>query len=186
MRVRLCRVFLLLLAVLILLPARALAVDAAAAVVIEQGTGRVLYAQNAEERLPMASTTKIMTALLAIEEGRLDEVVTIDPSCVGIEGSSVYLEAGERLTVEELLYALLLRSGNDAAEALALHIGGTREKFIERMNERAEELGLVNTHFMNPHGLPEEGHYTSALDLASQRRPTSSPSFGRSCPRNTR
>lgn len=161
---------LLLAACLLVLPARALAVDAAAAVVIEQGSGRVLFAQNETERLPMASTTKIMTALVTLENSCLSDRLTIDPSCVGIEGSSAYLEAGEEQTVENLLYALMLRSGNDAAEALALHVGGTREGFIELMNRRAESLGLMDTRFQNPHGLPAEGHYTTALDLAKITR----------------
>ena len=137
-----------------------------AAALIEQSTGRVLFAENGEEELPMASTTKIMTALLAVESGRLQEEVEIDARMVGVEGSSIYLEAGEKLTVEELVYGLMLRSGNDAAVALALTLGGSTEDFAAQMNARAAELGLRHTHFVNPHGLPAEGHYTSALDLA--------------------
>lgn len=138
-----------------------------AAALVEQSTGRVLFSENGDEELPMASTTKIMTALCAIESGRLDETVEIDSRMVGVEGSSIYLEAGERLTVEELTYGLLLRSGNDAAEAIALTLGGSLEGFAQIMNDRAAALGLAHTHFVNPHGLPAEGHYTSALDLAA-------------------
>ena len=156
---------------LLLCPARARAQEAPqgswrAAALVEQSTGRVLYAENGDEELPMASTTKIMTALCAVESGRLGETVEIDRRMVGIEGSSIYLEAGERLTVEELTYGLMLRSGNDAAVALAIALGGSVEGFAAQMNERAAQLGLAHTHFTNPHGLPAEGHYTSALDLA--------------------
>lgn len=144
--------------------------SAQAAALIEQSTGRVLFAYNGEEELPMASTTKIMTALCAIENGDLDDVVTIDSRMVGIEGSSIYLEKGEELTVEELLYGLMLRSGNDAAVALALHVSGSVEDFAALMNDKAAQLGLEHTHFVNPHGLPAQGHYTSALDLAAITR----------------
>ncbi len=155
---------------LLCFPQPVLAANAKAAVVIEQSSGRVLFAQNENEPLPMASTTKIMTALVAIEQGNLADVVAIDPSCVGIEGSSAYLEAGEKLTLEDLLYALMLVSGNDAAEAIALHVGGNRQNFIVQMNETAKGLNLTQTHFENPHGLPAEGHQTTALELAQITR----------------
>lgn len=145
-------------------PARA--ASAQAAIVVEQSTGRVLWEHNADQRLPMASTTKIMTALCVLENADLPEIVTIDESMSGIEGSSMYLEAGEELSVEQLLYGLMLRSGNDAAVALAKHVGGSVEDFVRLMNEKAAQLGLENTHFVNPHGLPAEGHYTTARELA--------------------
>ena len=140
--------------------------SAQAAIVMEQSTGRVLYAANADAVLPMASTTKIMTALCVLENAALTDTVTIDARMAGVEGSSMYLEAGETLTVEQLLYGLMLRSGNDAAVALALHVSGSVEDFVELMNQKAEELGLSHTHFANPHGLPAAEHYTTARELA--------------------
>ena len=162
-------------AVLALIPVRALGggtaaaaieVTAKAAVVIEAETGRVLYEKNADEVLPMASTTKIMTALVVLENAELDDMVEIDERMAGIEGSSMNLDAGEELTVEQLLYGLMLRSGNDAAVALAIHTAGSVEGFAEKMNARAAEMRLVHTHFVNPHGLPAEGHETTARELA--------------------
>ena len=134
--------------------------------VIRTDTLEVLLSDNADARLPMASTTKIMSALIALENCKTDETVVIDKRSVGIEGSSVYLREGEKLTVEDLLYCLMLRSGNDAATALALHVAGSVEDFAEMMNIRAESMGLVNTHFVNPHGLHDDNHFTSARDLA--------------------
>lgn len=127
---------------------------------------RFIYSNNSDQRLPMASTTKIMTALIALEECEGDEVIVIDDESVGIEGSSAYLRAGDELTMEELTYALLLQSANDAAVAIARHIGGSTEAFAEIMNERAKALGLSDTHFENPHGLDSSEHYTTAHDLA--------------------
>ena len=141
-------------------------ISAQAAIVMEQSTGRVLYAANADAVLPMASTTKIMTALCVLENAALTDTVTIDARMAGIEGSSMYLEVGETLTVEQLLYGLMLRSGNDAAVALALHVSGSVEDFAALMNQKAEELGLSHTHFANPHGLPAAEHYTTARELA--------------------
>lgn len=155
---------------LLLCPARVKAGTegtARAAVVMEQSTERVLYAANADEQLPMASTTKIMTALCVLENAALTDTVTIDARMSGIEGSSMYLEVGETLTVEQLLYGLMLRSGNDAAVALALHVSGSVENFAALMNQKAEELGLAHTHFVNPHGLPAKDHYTTARELAA-------------------
>lgn len=140
---------------------------AKAMVVIEASTGRVLEEKNKNDRLAMASTTKIMTALVTCKNTEnFDEVVTIHDNAVGIEGTSMYLRKGEKLTVKELLFGLMLPSGNDAAMALAYHIGGSEEKFVKMMNAQASELGLENTHFTNPHGLDADGHYTSAFDLA--------------------
>lgn len=141
-------------------------VSAKSAVLIEAESGRVLYQHNAFLRLPMASTTKIMTAIVAIESGDTKRTVTVSPDAVGIEGSSVYLYPGEQLTMEELLYALLLESANDAATAIAIAVAGSVEGFSQKMNEKAESLGLAATHFTNPHGLDDEAHYTTAYDLA--------------------
>ena len=127
---------------------------------------KFIYSNNSDQRLPMASTTKIMTALIALEECEGDEVIVIDDESVGIEGSSAYLRAGDELTMEELTYALLLQSANDAAVAIARHIGGSIEAFADIMNERAQDLGLSDTHFENPHGLDSSEHYTTAHDLA--------------------
>lgn len=134
-------------------------VTARAAVAMEAETGRVLYEKNADEVLPMASTTKVMTALVVLENAELDDRVEID-------GSSMNLDAGEELTVEQLLYGLMLRSGNDAAVALAIHVAGSVEGFAEKMNAKAAEMGLMHTHFCNPHGLPAQGHETTARELA--------------------
>ncbi len=140
--------------------------SARAATLFEPTTNTFLYSKNAEEKLSMASTTKIMTALIAIENLELDEVVTVPKECVGIEGSSVYLEEGDRLTVRDLLYSVLLQSANDAATVLAVRIGGDIFNFAELMNKKAEELSLQNTHFENPHGLDSDEHYTTARDMA--------------------
>ncbi len=133
---------------------------------LEAETGDIICEGGGNTKAPMASTTKIMTAILAIENGKLDKTVVIPPEATGIEGSSIYLKEGERLTLEELLYALMLESANDAAMAIAIEIGGSVDEFVEMMNRRAEELGLINTHFTNPHGLDNEEHYTTAGDLA--------------------
>jgi D-alanyl-D-alanine carboxypeptidase len=142
------------------------AISAAGAVIIDAASGRVLAQHNMNDQLPMASTTKIMTALVVLENASLDDVVEITPQMCGIEGSSIYLKAGEHLSVYELLCGLLLRSGNDAATALAIYTAGSQEAFVEMMNRRAQELGLENTRFQNPHGLPDPQHYTTALELA--------------------
>ncbi|MBR5285372.1 MAG: D-alanyl-D-alanine carboxypeptidase [Clostridia bacterium] len=134
--------------------------------VIDAKSGNVLFSHNAHERRGMASTTKIMTALVAIESQSPDSEFVIPKEAVGIEGSSVYLKEGERLTLRELLYCLLLESGNDAATAIAISIGGSEEEFVGLMNERAKELGLADTSFANPHGLSADNHYTTAHDLA--------------------
>lgn len=139
---------------------------ARAAVVMDVKSGRILYSKNMNEKLPMASTTKIMTALVALESGRLNETVKISRKASMVEGSSIYLKEGEMHPVGDLLYAIMLRSGNDASTAVAEHLGGTVENFVAMMNELAQEIGAYNTHFENPHGLDKEGHYTTAHDLA--------------------
>ncbi len=125
----------------------------------------LLCAKGERLRLPMASTTKIMTALVALEALPLDTVITVPREAVGIEGSSVYLCEGDRYTLEELLYALLLQSANDAAAAIALAVGGSLPRFAEKMNAKADEIGLDDTHFVTPHGLDDPQHYTTAEDL---------------------
>ncbi len=140
--------------------------SARAAVVMDVNSGRVLYSKNMEEKLAMASTTKIMTTLVAIESGRLQEKVTVSRKASYTEGSSIYLKEGEKHSVEDLLYGIMLRSGNDAAVAVAEHIGGSVEGFADMMNRKAKEIGAINTNFANPHGLDAEGHHTTAYDLA--------------------
>ena len=147
--------------------AYALDVSAKGTVLLEAESGDIVYGKNEHARLPMASTTKIMTALVVLENAELDDVVIIEPCMVGIEGSSIYLREGEHLTVEELLYALLLESANDASVALAIHVSGDIDSFADLMNEKAKELGLTSTHFTNPHGLADDNHYTTARELAT-------------------
>ena len=149
------------------IPARAeLAVSAKAAILMHADSGRVLYEKNADEHMLIASTTKIMTAIVVLEHCELDDLVEIDSRSAGIEGSSMYLKAGESYTVEDLLYGLLLVSGNDAASALALHVADSMEEFAELMNAKAAELGMTESSFKNAHGLDEEGHYSTARDMA--------------------
>ena len=139
--------------------------SASAEVAMELSTGRVLHASNADEKLPMASTTKIMTAIIVIEDCDLDEVITVPDAAVGVEGSSVYLKKDEKIDIRDLVYGLMLRSGNDCAATLAIHHSGSIEKFAEVMNERAKNIGAENTNFKNPSGLPDAEHYTTASDL---------------------
>ena len=144
----------------------ALSISAEGYILIDAESGDVLYGSNYNAKMPMASTTKIMTAVVAIENMALNTKITIPDAAVGIEGSSIYLCKGESLTLEELLYALLLSSANDAAVAIAISIGGSIERFANMMNETASRLGLKDSHFTNPHGLDDEDHYTTAKDLA--------------------
>ncbi len=145
--------------------ANAADIEAKASVLMDVETGRVLYSHNSSQKLPMASTTKIMTVILAIESGRLDEIVKISRNASIQEGSSVYLKEGEKIKLEDLLYAIMLRSGNDASVAVAEHLCGSVEKFAELMNDKARSIGANNTNFTNPHGLPDDNHYTTAYDL---------------------
>lgn len=140
--------------------------SARAAVLIERNTGMILLRHNETEPLPMASTTKVMTALMALERGNLDDVVTVGKNAYGVPGTSIYLSLGEKITLRDLLYGLMLASGNDAAVAIAEHIGGDVDTFCRMMTERAAELGCDNTVFVNPNGLPAQGHHTTAYDLA--------------------
>ncbi len=141
-------------------------VSARCAILMDAGTGTVLYEKAPDEPRQIASTTKLMTALVCLERCRMEDTVEVPPEAEGVEGSSMYLKAGEVLTVRELMYGLLLESGNDAAAALAIHASGSIGAFAKLMNEKAAALGLENTHYMNPHGLTEEGHYSTARDLA--------------------
>lgn len=140
--------------------------DAVSAVLVDADSGRVLFQQNMQEKRGMASTTKIMTALTVLEYLPTELLFEIPLEVCGVEGSSVYLQPGEVFSVEELLYCLLLESGNDAAAALAVCCCGSIQSFVEKMNLRAAELGLKNTHFSNPHGLSDPNHYSTAEDLA--------------------
>ncbi len=147
-------------------PVSAISVSAKSAILIDANSETVLYEKNGREKLPMASTTKIMTALVAIEGFDLEETISIPSEATGIEGSSIYLCVGEKLTLRQLLYALLLSSANDAATAIAIHCSGSIEAFAEKMNSTAKAIGLESTHFDNPHGLDSKDHYTTAYDLA--------------------
>lgn len=134
-------------------------------IVMEANTERVLYENNCDKVMPMASTTKVLTALMIIEDCDLSAEYEIPAAACGVEGSSVYLKEGERLKISDLLYGLMLRSGNDCAVALALYHSGSVEAFAEAMNRRAKALGAEHSHFTNPHGLPDDDHYTTARDL---------------------
>ena len=134
--------------------------------VVEAGSFRFLHELNADLPLPMASTTKILTALIVLEDCGPDEIVIVPAEAERAEGSSVYLRRGEKRTVEELLYGMMLRSGNDCAVALAIHHSGSIGKFAVVMNIRAAAMGAESSHFCNPHGLPDEKHYTTSRDLA--------------------
>ena len=135
--------------------------------VMELYSRRILYASNADARLPMASTTKILTATTVLELcDNLQEEIQIPDQAVGVEGSSVYLKKGDIYTVEDLLYGLMLRSGNDCATALAMRFGGDIASFAVKMNETAQKAGAMQSQFQNPHGLPCKGHYTTAHDLS--------------------
>lgn len=139
-------------------------------IAMELTTGRVLHESNADMKLPMASTTKILTAIIIIEDCNLDEVIKVPQEAVGVEGSSIYLAVGEEIDIRDLLYGLMLRSGNDSATALALHHSGNIENFAKIMNERAKKIGTESSNFTNPSGLPDENHYTTARDLCKIAR----------------
>lgn len=155
-------------------------IEAGAAIVVDMKSGRVLYEKNAHSRRSIASTTKIMTAIVAIEKGNLNDVVKVSKRAANIRGSTINLRAGEELTLNELLYGLMLRSGNDAAIAIAEHIGGSVEEFAILMNEKAQQLGLKNTQFKTPHGLDAPGHYSTAYELAQiTRYALNNPTFSK-------
>lgn len=156
--------------IIVLIPQRAnasVSISARSAILIEQDSGRVLFEKDANTKRRIASITKIMTAILAIESGKMDEMVKVSEKAVRTEGSSVYLQPGEKIKLEDLVYGLMLRSGNDTAVAIAEHIGGSLDGFVFLMNQKAEEIGMKNTQFANPHGLDDhENHYSTAYDMA--------------------
>lgn len=146
--------------------ADALSVSAKSAVVINGDNGEIIYSKNADQKMPMASTTKIMTGLLLCEYGNFERQITVTAEMLRVEGSSMGLLAGDKVTLHDLLYGLMLASGNDAANVIAFTVGGTLDGFVKMMNEKAKELGLKNTSFETPSGLDGENHYTTAYELA--------------------
>ena len=147
-------------------PAKAVSTSATAAILVDVDSGRVLYEQNADRQMLIASTTKILTAMVALREGTLTDTVQVSRAAAYTEGSSMYLKEGEELTLETLLYGLLLCSGNDAAVAIAEHVGGSVKGFVRKMNALAKELGMEHSSFANPNGLDDEAHYSTARDMA--------------------
>ncbi len=141
-------------------------IESGGAIAIDRKTGKILFEKNPHVRMPMASITKLMTALLIIEENQLDEIVTVSQNAASTPGSNMSLQTGEKITVESLIKGLMINSANDAAIALAEHNAGSTTAFIKKMNNRAEELALSNTHFSNPTGLDDPGNYSSPFDLA--------------------
>lgn len=169
MKKRICRTAAAILAAaaFLLIPVQAApTVSASSAIVLDGATGRILWEHNAREQALIASTTKIMTGLLVTELCDLQAEVSVPGAAVGVEGSSLYLKEGEVLSVEALLYGMMLHSGNDAAAALAIFCAGSIPEFAEKMNSKAAELGLKQTHYANPHGLDSEENYSTAYDLA--------------------
>lgn len=144
----------------------AMSISAKSSILMDISTNEVLYENNAQQRLSMASTTKIMTAICAIENSDLKKEVTVKNQAIGIEGSSMYLKYNEKILMEDLLYGLMLSSGNDAAVAIALDVSGSIDAFCDLMNTTAQKIGAKNTHFKNPNGLDHKEHYTTAYDLA--------------------
>ncbi|WP_059171002.1 D-alanyl-D-alanine carboxypeptidase family protein [Bacillus sp. FJAT-27445] len=160
-------IFILLLGLAPASSATAFSVSGQAAVLMEQKTGRVLFEKQPHTQMRIASITKIMTAILAIESGKMERYVKVSDSAVRTEGSSIYLKPGERIKLEDLVYGLMLRSGNDAAAAIGEYVGGSEEGFAFLMNQKAAEIGMYNTVFSNPHGLDnKENHYSTAYDMA--------------------
>ena len=140
--------------------------SAKAAITIEAQTGISLYEKNADEQLPMASTTKIMTALVTLENADINQTFTVSETACKVEGTQIGLLAGDQISLNDLLHMLMMKSANDAAQTIAENISGSLEAFAELMNERAKQMGLTHTHFENPHGLPSDNHYTTARELA--------------------
>jgi len=141
-------------------------IQAKSALSVDLDSGLILYQKNAEQKLPMASLTKLMTAIIILEENSLSDVVTVSGEATKIEGSKIWLRKGEKITVENLIKATLISSANDAALALGIYNAGSEDKFVEKMNRKAKVLSLENTNFMNPVGLDEENHYSTAFDLS--------------------
>ncbi|MCT4565221.1 MAG: D-alanyl-D-alanine carboxypeptidase [Maledivibacter sp.] len=165
-RKRILNIALTFLIILLVFPINIYANSAQSAIVMEVKTGRILYAKNINLKKPMASTTKIMTALLALENGSLESKFKVAKNAVGVEGSSIYLKYDEEVNLKDLVYGLMLRSGNDSAVAIAHHISGSTQEFANLMNQKAKKIGAKNTNFKNPHGLHHKDHYTTAYDLA--------------------
>ncbi|MDF2720540.1 MAG: peptidase [Paenibacillus sp.] len=141
--------------------------NAESAALIDVASGRLIVSKNGDKQMRIASLTKIMTAIVAIEYGKLSDQVVVSGKAAGKEGSSIYLKAGEQMSLENMLYGLMLRSGNDAATAIAEHVGGSLEGFVHLMNEKAAQIGMAHSQFKNPSGLDEEGHYSTANDMAA-------------------
>ncbi len=150
--------------------ASAMHVSAQSAVLMDQSSGRVLFQQNSKEKLPIASITKVMTAILAIESGKMNRTFTTSQEALRTEGSSIYLKVGERMKLRDLVYGLMLRSGNDASRAIAEAVAGSEHGFVLLMNEKARELGMTDSHFTNPNGLEHPKHYSTAYDMALMMR----------------
>lgn len=162
--------FLIFTILIVPLKTSALGTSAKAAILINADTGEVIYEQNADERLSMASTTKIMTALLLCESGDLEREITVTAEMLRVEGSSMGLLAGDRVTLHDLLYGMMLASGNDAANVTAYVLGGTVDGFVKMMNDKAAEIGMKNTNFVTPSGLDADEHYSTARDMATLAR----------------
>ncbi|MBP9988471.1 MAG: D-alanyl-D-alanine carboxypeptidase [Ruminococcus sp.] len=141
-------------------------ISAECAVVMDAQTGQVVFEKNAHKKHSMASTTKIMTSLLAVESGKLFDEITVNEKMVNVEGTSMGLKAGDSVSLEELVYGMLLPSGNDAANSTAVYLGGSTEKFVSEMNSRAKQIGMNNTNFVTPSGLDDDKHYSTAYDMA--------------------
>jgi serine-type D-Ala-D-Ala carboxypeptidase (penicillin-binding protein 5/6) len=160
-------ILLLIFSTVFAVPTKSHAIAAKGAILMEQESGRVLFEKNAHTPMRIASITKIMTATLAVESGKMNETVTISKKASLTEGSSLYLEPGDKIKLEDLVYGLMLRSGNDAAVAIAEHVGGSLENFVKMMNKKAKAIGMTHTVFANPHGLDDhENHYSTAYDMA--------------------
>lgn len=163
------KIIFILIALILLLPkqSQALSVTASSAILMDTDSGRILYQKDIHNKRLIASITKIMTAVIAIENGNLDDVVTVGEEVLTMYGSNIYIELGEKMTLRDLLYGLLLRSGNDAAIVIGTYIGGSEEKFVEMMNKKAKEIGMINTIYHNCHGLDEvTKNYSTAYDMA--------------------
>ncbi|MDL2280495.1 D-alanyl-D-alanine carboxypeptidase [Selenomonadales bacterium OttesenSCG-928-I06] len=163
-----CFLLVILLSCSIVIPiySKDIKISAKSAILMDAETGQILYEKDINQKLPPASTTKILTAIIALESGRLDEIVTVSHSAASTKGSTLHLYSGQMISLRELITGLLLRSGNDAAEAIAEHLAGSVENFAVLMNTKATLLGAKNSNFINPHGLPENDHLTTTLDLA--------------------
>lgn len=161
-------------------------INATAAVVIDMDSGRIMYEKNANSKKAIASTTKIMTAIVALENGNLEDIVTVSKRAASVNGSTINLKEGEKIKLGELMYGMMLNSGNDSAIAVAEHVGGTVENFISMMNRKAADLGLKNTSFKTPHGLDVDGHYSTAYELAQiSRYALKNPKFAEICCKKT-